>query len=245
MPITLTAWLACNDARPLCGLFLTGRLTISSPPTIHNPQDAVPSFRWPLRFRSECLTRPVVVATWVIALRNTQMRTPFRPETSAFSHLDLPFCNHTNPICSCHSSNHVCFRPANGAVASLLLIFSVARLDKRSSIASLTPNPTSLRRPPLAPIMSDPKLMAYLEGMKKKFWHERRHLQPDDIKLQWATKAAPYTTILLDDEAPTQPLELTPTQGQQMARQSTSKSAEATPKTRTSVRAHTPGPFPP
>ncbi|KAF6220124.1 hypothetical protein HO133_003255 [Letharia lupina] len=83
--------------------------------------------------------------------------------------------------------------------------------------------------------MSDPELMSYLEGMKKKFWNERRHLQQDEIKLQWAARAAPYTSILLDTQAPIQPLELTSTQGHQMARQSTSKSwSEAASRRRAS-----------
>ena len=85
--------------------------------------------------------------------------------------------------------------------------------------------------------MSDPGLMSYLEGMKKKFWDERRHLQPDEIKRQWAARAAPYTEILLDTEAQTLPLEITSTQGQQMARHSTSKSCmEAVARRRGSVR---------
>lgn len=88
--------------------------------------------------------------------------------------------------------------------------------------------------------MSDPKLMSYLEGMKKRFWHERRHLQQDEIKLQWAARTAPYTSVLLDTGAPTQALELSPTPGQEMARQSTSKSlAETTAaRRRASVRTH-------
>ncbi|CAD6581080.1 MAG: hypothetical protein ASARMPRED_000416 [Alectoria sarmentosa] len=76
--------------------------------------------------------------------------------------------------------------------------------------------------------MSDPKLVSYLEGMKKRFWHECRHLQQDEIKLQWAARTAPYTSVLLDTEAPTQALELTSTPGQEMARQSTSKSLAET-----------------
>ena len=83
---------------------------------------------------------------------------------------------------------------------------------------------TSLQRSPVAPIMSNPKLISYLEGMKKTFWHERRHLQQEEIKLQWAAKAAPLASILFNTEAPTQPMDITSTQGQQMARQSTSKS---------------------
>lgn len=96
--------------------------------------------------------------------------------------------------------------------------------DKRSSKASPKPRTTSLQRSPAAPIMSDSTLMSYLEGMKKTFWHERHHLQQDEIKLQWAARAAPFTSVLLDTEAPTQPLELTSTSGQEMARQSTSRS---------------------
>ena len=87
--------------------------------------------------------------------------------------------------------------------------------------------------------MSEAKLISYLEGMKQRFWEERRHLQPDEINLQWAAKAAPYTNILLGTEAQTLPLELTSTQGQQMARQSTSKScAEAPARRRGSVCTH-------
>lgn len=104
-----------------------------------------------------------------------------------------------------------------------------------SSIASLFSNPTFLQRPAFAPIMSDPKLTSYLEEMKREFWHERRHLRQDEIKLQWAASAAPYASILLDTEAPLQPLELTPAQGQQMARQSTSNSWTEAAERRPSV----------
>lgn len=120
-----------------------------------------------------------------------------------------------------------------------MLIFTVNHLGKRSTKASPLPNPTSLRRPPAASIMSESKLISYFEGMKKRFWHERRHLHHDEIKLQWAAKAAPYTSILLDTEAPTLPFELTSTQGTQMACQPSSKSwAEAPVRRRGSVRTY-------
>lgn len=87
--------------------------------------------------------------------------------------------------------------------------------------------------------------MSYLEKMKQQFWHEHQHLQQDEIKLQWQARAAPYTKILLDTPAPTQSPELTSTQGQQMARQSTSKSsAEAVARRRASVRTHLHLPLP-
>lgn len=72
--------------------------------------------------------------------------------------------------------------------------------------------------------MSNPNLISYLEEMKQKFWHERRHLQQDVINLQWAAKAAPLASILFNTEAPTQPLDVALVQEQQMSRQSTSKS---------------------
>ena len=83
---------------------------------------------------------------------------------------------------------------------------------------------TSLQRSPVALVMSNPNLISYLEAMKKKFWHERRHLQQDEINLQWAAKAAPLASILFNTDAPTQPLDISSTQGQRMARQSTSRS---------------------
>ena len=124
------------------------------------------------------------------------------------------------------------------------LMFNVAHLEKRSPRASLLLSPTSLQRPPLAPIMSDPKLMSYLEEMKKSFWQKHHHLQEDEIKSQWAATAAPYSCIL-NTEAPTQPLGLTSTQGQQMARHSSSKSwTEAAARRCASVRSHLHLPLP-
>lgn len=120
-----------------------------------------------------------------------------------------------------------------------MLIFYVDHPGKRSSRASPVPSPISLRRLPAAPIMSETKLISYLEEMKRKFWEARRHLQPDEINLQWAAKAAPYTNILLGTGTQTLPLELTSTQAPQMARHSTSKScAEAPVRRRGSVRPH-------
>lgn len=85
--------------------------------------------------------------------------------------------------------------------------------------------------------MPDPKLMSYLEEMKTQFWHERRHLHQDEIKLQWAAGTAPYTSIFFDTEAQTLPSGLTSTQTQPTVRQSTSKSwADAATKRRGSVR---------
>lgn len=242
LSLAQTAWLPCNDARPLCGVFLTGRLTVF-PSSIHTQSaGCCAKFRWALLLRSECLTRPGVVATWDKILRNAQMRTLFRLETSAFSRLDITSCNHTIAACPCHPTVHVCLLLPSSkwcCCKSALLIFNVAHLDKRSLRASLMLRSTSLQRPPVAITMSDPELMSYLEGMKKKFWNERRHLQQDEIKLQWAARAAPYTSILLDTQAPIQPLELTSTQGHQMARQSTSKSwSEAASRRRASVRTH-------
>lgn len=226
------------DARSICGVFLTGRLTATRSSVHTPPAGRRAKFRWPLFLRSECLTRPGVVASWAITLRNAQMRTLFRLETSAFSRPDLPFCNRTITPSLHHSTVQVCFHPANRVVASLII--NVAHLDRLSSRASPKPGFTSLQRPPATPTMSDPRLISYLEGMKKRFWHERRHLQQDEIKLQWAARAAPYTSVLLDTEAPTQTLQLTSTSGQQMARQSTSKSwaGMTVARRRASVRTH-------
>ena len=184
------------------------------------------------------LTKPGVVATWAITLLNAQMRTLFRLETPAFSRPDLAFCNRTITTCLHHSTVQVCFHPAKGVVASLII--NVAHLDRRSSRASPKLGTTSLQRPPATPTMSDPRLMSYLEGMKKRFWHERRHLEQDEIKLQWTARAAPYTNVLLDTEAPTQTVELTSTSGHQMARQSTSQSwaGITAARRRASVRTH-------
>ena len=85
--------------------------------------------------------------------------------------------------------------------------------------------------------MSDAKLITYLEGMKNRFWHERQHLQQDEIKRQWEAKAASLTSILLDTQNQTLLPEPTSNQATQMARQSTSMSwAEASPRRRGSVR---------
>ena len=113
-----------------------------------------------------------------------------------------------------------------------MLIFTLNRLVQPSSLS----NPTSLSRPP-APIMSDANLISHLEEMKRRFWHERQNLQHDEIKLQWAAKAASLTSILLDTENQTLLPEPTSNQGTQMARQCTSMSwAEASPRRRGSVR---------
>lgn len=120
-----------------------------------------------------------------------------------------------------------------------MLIFHVDHPGTRSSRASPAPTPTSLRRLPAAPIMSEAKFLSYLEEMRRKFWEARRHLQPDEINRQWAAKAAPYTNILCGTEAQTLPLELTSTQAPQMARHSTSAScAEAPARRRGSVHSH-------
>ena len=101
------------------------------------------------------------------------------------------------------------------------------------------PSSISLQRPPLDTIMSDLEFRSYLEGMKMKFWHQRQHLQNDEIQRQWAASTAAYTSILLDTEAPTRPPALTPNQGQQTAHQSVSKSwGEAAAKRPASVRIH-------
>ena len=120
---------------------------------------------------------------------------------------------------------------------SSLLIFKVDHLGKRSSRASLLPISASLQRPPFAPIMSD-RLRSCLEGMKKKFWQEHRHLPQDDIKLRWTAYVTPYTNILLDTDVRTLPSGLTSsTPGQQIPCQSTTKSCAAT-RRRGSVCAH-------
>lgn len=120
---------------------------------------------------------------------------------------------------------------------SNMLIFCVDHPGTRSSRASPVPSPTSLRRLPATPIMSETRLISYLEEMKRKFWEARRHLQPDEINRQWTAKTAPYTNILRGTEAQTLPLELTSTQAPQMARHSTSKSCAETPaRRRGSVR---------
>ena len=151
-----------------------------------------------------------------------------RLETSVCSRPGLLFSNHTITTCPCHSTVHVCFYPTSDAVASTLLTFVGAHLDKRPSRVSPRPCPTTLQGPPIDPIMSDSRLMSYLEGMKESFWQERGHLQQDEIKLQWAANVAPLISILREPEAPAQSLEPISTQGQQMARQSTSESwAEA------------------
>ena len=117
-----------------------------------------------------------------------------------------------------------------------MLIFSLNRLVQPSSSASPPSDPASPSRPP-APIMSDANLISYVEEMKKRFWHERQNLQHDEIKLQWAAKAASLTSIFLDTENQTLLPEPTSNQGTQMARQSTSMSwAEASPRRRGSVR---------
>ena len=58
-----SAWLARNDARPLCGLFLTGRFTVSRSSIHTQPAGRCAKFRWLLLLPSESLTRPGVVAT--------------------------------------------------------------------------------------------------------------------------------------------------------------------------------------
>ena len=117
-----------------------------------------------------------------------------------------------------------------------MLIFTLNRLVQPSSSASPLSNPTSFSRP-LAPIMSDAKFISFLEGVKKTFWHERQNLQQDEIKLQWAAKAASLTSILLDTENQTLQPKPISNQGTQMARQSTSMPwAEAPARRRGSVR---------
>ena len=147
-----------------------------------------------------------------------------RLQTSVFSRPGLLFINHTITTCPCHSTLHVCAYPASDAVASTLLIFLGAPLDKRLSSVPPRPSPTTLRDPPSIPIMSDSRLISLLEGMKETFWQERGHLQQDEIKLQWAANVAPLISILREPEAPAQSLKPISTQGQQMARQSTSES---------------------
>ena len=117
-----------------------------------------------------------------------------------------------------------------------MLIFTLSRLVQPSSSASPLSNPTSLSRSP-APIMSDANFISLLEGVKKAFWHERQNLQQDEIKLQWAAKAASLSSILLDTENQTLLPEPISNQGTQMARQSTSMSwAQAPARRRGSVR---------
>ena len=98
-----------------------------------------------------------------------------------------------------------------------------AHLDKRPSRVSPRTSPTTLQDPPIIPIMSDSRLKPLSQGMKETFWQERRHLQQDEIKLQWAANVAPLIGIPRQPEAPVQSLEPISIQGQQMARQSTSK----------------------
>ena len=70
-----------------------------------------------------------------------------------------------------------------------------ANAQADASRASPLPSITSLQRPPDSPIMSDPKLMSLMEGVKKRFWHARRHLQQDEIELQWAPRTARSSSI--------------------------------------------------
>ena len=85
--------------------------------------------------------------------------------------------------------------------------------------------------------MLDPRLMSYVGAMKKQFWHERQHLQPDEVKRQWAASAAPLTSFLLDPESHAPPLEPTSVQAPRVARQSSSMSwADAAMRRRGSVR---------
>lgn len=86
--------------------------------------------------------------------------------------------------------------------------------------------------------MSDPGLMSYLKEMKTQFWHELRHLQQDEIKLQWIARTAPYISIHLDIEAQTLPLGLTSTQRQPIARQFSFKSGAEAATKRGSVRTY-------
>ena len=203
---------------------------LSHRPFVHNPRGCCAKFRWLLLLllllllRSVGLTRPVVVATLIIALPIPQMPYLSRLETSVFSRPGLLFINHTITTCPCHSTVHVCAYPASDAVASTLLIFLGAHLDKRPSKVSPRPSPTTLQDPSTVPLMSDSRLISLLEGMKETFWQERGHLQQDEIKLQWAANVAPLISILREPEAPAQSLEPISTQGQQMARQSTSES---------------------
>ena len=191
------------------------------------PAGCCAKFRWLLLLRSICLTRPVVVATLIIALRIPQMPYLSRLETSLFSRPGLLFINHTTTTCPCHSTVHVCAYPASDAAAITLLIFLGAHLDKRPSRVSPRPSPTPLQDPPIVPIMSDSRLIARraseLASIKETFLQERGHLQQDEIKLQWAAYVAPLTSILWGPEAPARSPEHISTQGQ-MARQSTSES---------------------
>ena len=165
-----------------------------------------------------------------------------RLETSVFYRPGLLFINHTITTCPCHSTVHVCAYPASDAVATTLLIFLGAHLDKRPSRVSPRPSPpTTLQTPPIVRIMSDSRLISLLEGMKETFWQERGHLQQDEIKLQWAANVAPLISILREPEAPAQSLEPISTQGQQMARQSTSESwAKASRHTSVNTHVYTP-----
>ena len=164
-----------------------------------------------------------------------------RLETSLFSHPGLLFIDHTITTCPCHSTVHVCAYPASDAAASTLLIFLRAHLDKRPSRVSPRPSPTPLQDPPLVPIMSDSETISYLANKRKTFWQERGHLQQDEIKLQWAAYAAQFISILWGPEAPAQSPEHISTQGQQMARQSTSESwAKASRNTPVNTHAYIP-----
>ena len=117
-----------------------------------------------------------------------------------------------------------------------MLIFTLNRLVQPSSSASPLSNSISFSRS-LAPTMADANLISFLEGVKKTFWHERQNLQQDEIKHQWAAKAASLTSILLDTENQTLLPKPSSNQGTQMARQSTSMSwAEGPARRRGSVR---------
>ena len=99
-----------------------------------------------------------------------------------------------------------------------------AQLDKRPPRISPRPSPTTLQDPSINPIMSDSRHISLLGGMKKTFWQKRRHLQEDEIKLQWAAEVGRHISILRELGASAQSLEPIPTVRQQMARQSSSES---------------------
>lgn len=66
------------------------------------------------------------------------MRTLFRLETSAFSRLDLPLCNHTTATCPCQSTVHVCFHSANDAVVTYFA--DLQRRPSRQAVAESITN---------------------------------------------------------------------------------------------------------
>ena len=126
------------------------------------------------------------------------MRSLFRLEP----HLSLALTSHTVTIPSrlVPVTQRFTYAPIHQIPVrkSVMLIFNHS--GKRSSRASPLYNPTFLRHPPIAPIMAETNARSILEGIKNKFWHERRHLQQDEIRLQWAAEAATYASILFDTD---------------------------------------------